>query len=287
MADPTDVLFETPPADPAPAEATPPPAAAEPPAPPVPPAAPGGGQMVIDPDTGQHVPLAKYLDQRDQYRQAQARVQQLEQELSRRNPPKPVEVPDPLVDPQGFLNHVQQLSQQGAMSAQQRAEDNRFTVSEMMAVQAYGQDVVDEAFEAFQEARATDPMLWHRFANTRHPWDTLIKWHEQQKLLNSVGADPDAWALKRYNELVAEGRIQGGALAAPAAAPQPPRAPNGQFTASPPNRPQPPAPGTKFRPQQAAPRVPAPSLGNAPASGQRTQATVVGPSAAFDSTFGA
>lgn len=271
-SDPTAFLDQLPPeggegGEPA-APPAPPAAEATPPVPPVPPAPETDPRDV---QTIEGIPVAKYMEMKHREREAQRQIAELNRQLQQRQrrEAQPQEVPDPLTDPQAFVEHIQRLNQGAGQGHQQALQEQRYMMSEMMARMAHGPELVEaaiEAFETFPEGN-DKRLLWQAFNQNPHPWDAMVKWHKQQQLLSQLGDDPDAYVLRRYAELQAEGKLQPGQPAAPAA----PRAPS------------PPRPGTPFNggPKKAPP----PSLSNAPPSARRTDAVVTGPGASFDSVF--
>ena len=260
-ADPTAIL-DAPPADPGadPGIDSAPPVAPEaiPPVPPAPPPDP----MV------EGIPLPKYLEIKHRERAAQDQIRQYQEQLrAYQQPRQEQEIPDPLVDPQGYAYYVASLARGGEGATQTAITEQKYAMSEMIARTAHGDDRVEEAITAFEALPESmeKRLAWQAFNSTRHPWDALIRWHDQKRLLDQISeaGDPDAYVRKRYAELQAQ-ELQGqatGAAPAPAA-------------------PRPPAPGTPFR--GGPRRAPAPSLSNAPPSAVRTAPTLMGPGATFE-----
>lgn len=94
----------------------------------------------------------------------------------------------------------------------------------MAAQQAGGEQAVDEAYAAFDQAARTDPAvsaMSYALVNHPHPLGEIVKWHRQQKLLAEIDAAGGIEALK----------------GAPAPAPQPSEQPAQptQGTAPPPS----------------------------------------------------
>ena len=103
--------------------------------------------------------------------------------------PEPVKVPDILEDPDGFTGFM-------GDQLQKIQQSTRAEMSEVMAIEAYGQDVVNEAFAA---AKASGEGA--RFLNSRHPYGDMVKWHKQQRVLQEIGDDPDAYRQKIETEV--------------------------------------------------------------------------------------
>ena len=225
----------------------------EPPKAPVPPAAPQAqGQPPVQPEPApqQHtVPLAKYLDERNDYRsQISARDQQiaaLQQRLQ--SIEKPVQAPDVLQDPEGYANFIKdQLTQD--FSAQH--DTLRVRMSEQMVLMSPQAADYPAAKAAFKDAIQQDPFLFQKVNESVHPAQEILNWHRQHKLLNDIGSDPDAWVLRRAAELQQQQALN------PAAQPSP----------------------------KPALQIPAPSLGRAPA-GPSAATAPAGPGQAFDALF--
>lgn len=185
-------------------EATPQPAAPEPAAQAAPEPEPQGDGRARDPETGRFVPISALLDERDK-RQAETRKrEELEQQLQRyQQPQQPEQVP---TDPSGIIQY--------ALAEQQRiAFNERLNTSELMARQAHGEDIVSEAQQAFLSAVGQNPMLQQQLQGQIHPYDFVVKWHKQSKLMSEIGQDPEAWrkaeAEKIRQQVLAELQGQG------------------------------------------------------------------------------
>lgn len=165
---------------------------------------PQGDGRARDPETGRFVPISALLDERDK-RQAETRKrEELEQQLQRyQQPQQPEQVP---TDPSGIIQY--------ALAEQQRiAFNERLNTSELMARQAHGEDIVSEAQQAFLAAVGQNPMLQQQLQGQIHPYDFVVKWHKQHKLMSEIGQDPEAWrkseAEKIRQQVLAELQGQG------------------------------------------------------------------------------
>jgi len=181
--------------------------------------------------------LPKYLDTYNKLRDAEKRLAEYEEKQKVK-----VETPDPLLDPEGYAAHQQRVWDE-------KLWDNTAITSEIAARRYYGTDVVQAAFEALK-AQA-DPLVGMRIRQSPDPWDTIVKWHQRELLLQEIGDNPDEWAVRN-----------GYVRPAPIAEGQPPPVPQ----------------------QQAAPVIPASSLSRAPAS-KKASDVAVGPGQAFDGAF--
>lgn len=203
------------------------------------------------PEQQHTVPLAKYLDERNDLRgQISARDQQLaalQQRLQAFE--KPAQVPDVLQDPEGYAKHIrEQLTQD--FTAQN--DTLRVRMSEQMVLMSPQAGDYPAAKEAFRAAIEQDPYLFERVNASVHPAQEILNWHRQHKLLADIGTDPDAYVRRRFAELTAAGNPPNPAAVQPAPKP--------------------------------APQIPAPSLGRAPA-GPGAGAVPVGSGQAFDALF--
>jgi len=165
---------------------------------------PQGDARARDPETGRFVPISALLDERDK-RQAETRKrEELEQQLQRyQQPQQPEQVP---TDPSGIIQY--------ALAEQQRiAFNERLNTSELMARQSHGEETVSEAQQAFLSAVQQNPMLQQQLQGQIHPYDFVVKWHKQHKLMSEIGQDPEAWrkseAEKIRQQVLAELQGQG------------------------------------------------------------------------------
>jgi hypothetical protein len=191
---------------------------------------------------GHSVPLPKYLETFHEARELRKRLAEFENQQR-----QTAERPDPLLDPEAFV-----AAQSAAID--EKIWDNKAQMSELMARQVYGPDVVEAAFEALREKN--DPFTNQRIKDSQHPWDEMVKWHKREKLLSEVGEDPAAYKAR----IIAE--FQAQQQQAPAGGETPATAP----------------------PQQHAPVIPAASLTRSP-SGPKASDVPVGGGSAFDSVF--
>ena len=193
--------------------ATPQTVEAAPPA--APEAEPQGDGRARDPETGRFVPISALLDERDK-RQAETRKREdLEQQLQRyQQPQQPEYVP---TDPSGIIQY--------ALAEQQRVAFNeRLNTSELMARQAHGEEIVSEAQQAFLSAVGQNPMLQQQLQGQIHPYDFVVKWHKQHKLMSEIGQDPEAWRKSEAEKIRAQvlAELQGQGVSPARSSQQPP-----------------------------------------------------------------
>lgn len=136
-------------------------------------------------DEPQTVPVGVVQELRRELRELKAAQSQREA-----TPP-----PDIFEDPKGYQDYVQ-------MAVQNRVDNVKLDISEEMTRTQHGDEVVDAAFSAFQQA--SDPALHQQILNSRNPWGSLVKWHQGQELAREIGGDPAAYKAKVEAELRAK-----------------------------------------------------------------------------------
>ncbi len=156
-----------------------------------------------DPSTGRFVPLKELTTERekrqaaeksreeearlrkdaeDNWRRTQAQVEEIQRRLQASQPQQTqAEPPDPFLDPAGALAFQRDQFQQEILN-------QRLNTSEMFARNKHGDQIVDAAFQAANQAGA----LQH-FVRSKDCYGDMIKWHRHQQVLARVGEDPDAY----------------------------------------------------------------------------------------------
>ena len=176
---------------------------------------PQGDGRLRDPETGRFVPISALLDERDK-RQAETRKREdLEAQLQRyQQPQQPEQVP---TDPSGIIQY--------ALAEQQRiAFNERLNTSELMARQSHGEEIVSQAQQAFLAAVGQNPMLQQQLQGQIHPYDFVVKWHKQHKLMSEIGQDPEAWRKSEAEKIRAQvlAELQGQGVQPAQSSQQPP-----------------------------------------------------------------
>jgi hypothetical protein len=93
-----------------------------------------------------------------------------------------------------------------------------------MARQAHGDDIVSEARQAFLSAVGQNPMLQQQLQGQIHPYDFVVKWHKQHKLMSEIGQDPEAWRKSEAEKIRAQvlAELQGQGVQPAPSSQQPP-----------------------------------------------------------------
>lgn len=119
-------------------------------------------------------------------------------------PTKAEAIPDPLVDPNGYIGHIvkqldEKLSSQ-LSPLQQQMERNRVNMSMNMAQWRHG-DNFAKAYEAMGKLDPRNPaelQLGQALIGASDPGEEMVQWFNRQETLREVGADP-----AKYRERIA------------------------------------------------------------------------------------
>lgn len=129
------------------------------------------------PEAG-HIPISALMDERDKRKAAEARLAAFEASQ------QPVAHPDPLDDPEGYNAYLN--SQLEGRLAQERAG-----MSNVMAVQAHGEEAVKSAVGWANERVQSDPVFllaWqHAFKHEPHPIDWVVRQHQRDAMVSGLG----------------------------------------------------------------------------------------------------
>jgi hypothetical protein len=122
-----------------------------------------------------------------QARQFQAQLRQYTE--------KPAEEIDPYVDPQKFRD---QGVRQAIDPLAKQLADTREYFSRELATTKHGEEVVKEAYKAFETAvRAGDPRIAdvanRVFGGHPDPFREIVGWHKRETAMTKIGGDPDKW----------------------------------------------------------------------------------------------
>lgn len=137
--------------------------------------APEPAPTVVDPATGQHVPLPTFLDMRDRATAAEKRAKELEnwrqqqEAAARRQPPPSLDE-----DPQGFHQHQAQQFDAALYS-------QRLTFSRSLAEVKHGADTVNAAFEWGAARCDQDPFFNQKVKSSPDPVGFVVdEWRRDQ-----------------------------------------------------------------------------------------------------------
>lgn len=143
---------------------------------------------------GHHVPLAALEAERKGRQDWKEKALRLEGELKAR---------DQMVERQ-----QQPQEQDPIKAAEQRFTNLLLDQSERMARRTYGDDVVNAAFQKFQEAAKANPFLGHQAGQSTDPWDFVVQEGKRLELLEKIGKDPAAYEENLKKQWLAEQQAQ-------------------------------------------------------------------------------
>lgn len=144
------------------------------------------------------IPIQARDAEKAKRRQAEQRAAQLERELQSLRGNQPAQAQQPakpadalerlLADPEAFIREALTPVQQNLSSYQE-------VVSETMAVQTHGQENVEAAkgaaLDLQDQGGPAFQVLVNRLSQSRHPFDELVKWHNEQQTLSKY-SDPNS-----------------------------------------------------------------------------------------------
>lgn len=136
------------------------------------------------PQAQEHVvPLPKYLDTRDELKEARRRIAEFEAAKPQ------AQQPDPLDDPDGFRASLER-------QMDERLTTQRFQISDQMARAAHGAETVETALQWANEKGQTDPLFAASYMRDPNPIDWIVRQHKKDSLQSEIGDDPVAYARK-------------------------------------------------------------------------------------------
>lgn len=176
-----------------------------------------------DADKGGQIPSWRLREEREARAEAQKALETERSERSRlaaefaqmqrqlaeftKPKPKPEDEPDPLLDPQGFLEHMRREWQEQILN-ERRESSLRF------AHRTHG-DKFSEAYAEAQQAMARgDRALQARMQASPDPGETLVQWHQEQKTMKEVGNDPATYKQRLLDEALKDPAYLAKAIAA-------------------------------------------------------------------------
>ena len=86
---------------------------------------------------------------------------------------------------------------------EQSISRQREEISELLAIEKHGAEVVDAAYAAVK-AHPTAGAIAQAMLKTRHPFGAMVEWHKRSQAQAEIGNDPEAYKAKLRDELKAE-----------------------------------------------------------------------------------
>jgi len=129
------------------------------------------------PKEAQHVPLATFLDKRDEARELKRRLEAYE--AREREQQRRPEI-DPFDDPQGYAAQLEQRIETGRIQ-------ERFAISDRFARKEHGADTVDAAVQWAQQRAQQDPTFAAGYMREADPVDWIVQQHKRDALLSDIG----------------------------------------------------------------------------------------------------
>jgi hypothetical protein len=129
------------------------------------------------------IPLAKYLDQRDELKETKRRLAEYEARLQPANKP---DIPDPYDDKPGFDRHINQM-------LDERTTQVRFEVSDRFARQAHGDEMVQGALDWAMQRAQNSPAFAQEYMTQPDPIGWIVQQHKRDAMLSDIGDNPDDW----------------------------------------------------------------------------------------------
>lgn len=126
------------------------------------------------------VPLAALHEVRDEVKTLRAKL--AERETAQ--PVQPVELPDPLDDPQGFMKTAQDF-------AARQVLHTKLNITEDLAREKYGDELVNTARDWAVEKFRQDNALGERVMASANPYRTVVEMYQREQMMAQV--TPDAW----------------------------------------------------------------------------------------------
>jgi hypothetical protein len=163
-------------------------------------------QVEARPEAG-HVPITALLEERERRQAMEAQLRTLQQHVAQQQQP----APNPEEDLTGWVQHQQQQTQQSVVSA-------KLQISEDIAIERFGEQLVREADAWALEKARQMPGFQEHLISQRNPYGYLVQMYQREKALEKIDpAEMDQYlAWKAAQSAAAQAQP-----AAPAATPQP------------------------------------------------------------------
>lgn len=162
------------------------------------------------------IPITALLDEREKRQQAAKEAEELRRkldEIQRAQEPKAKE-PDFYEDPEGRLARERQEMQKALFN-------ERLNISEALARQAHGDELVSAAQVAFAEEAGRNPFLREELQRQANPYGFVVQWHKRQSVLSKLGDDPEAYIEAQVQARLAAMQQQAQPVQSRPAAPPP------------------------------------------------------------------
>lgn len=128
------------------------------------------------PKEEQRVPLATFLDKRDEARELKRRLEAYEAREREQQQP----AIDPFDDPQGFAAYQSQ-------QVEQRLTQERFAFSDRFARKEHGAEAVDAAVQWAQERAQQDPVFAASYMRESDPIEWIVQQHKRDSMISQIG----------------------------------------------------------------------------------------------------
>jgi len=134
-------------------------------------------------DEPRTIPLATFLDKRDEARELKRRLEAYE--AREREQQQRPEI-DPFDDPQGYAAQLEQRIEAGRVQ-------ERFAISDRFARKEHGAETVDAAVQWAQQRAQADPTFAQGYMREADPVDWIVQQHKRDALLSDIGGNVDDW----------------------------------------------------------------------------------------------
>jgi hypothetical protein len=168
------------------------------------------------------IPSWRLREEAEGRRLAEDRARQLEARLNevaahmRQNQKQPDFFENPDAATQSLIARTLQPFVEQVQRERETDRKERIYLGKMVAESAHGADKVSAAEQAFLRARETqalDPTDYERVVQSPNRYDEVVRWHQRQTVLSSVGNDPNAWFEKQLEAKMADPTFQAKVLA--------------------------------------------------------------------------
>lgn len=152
-----------------------------------------------EPERDHRIPIRELLDERDRRQAAERRAAEYERQVQawqrqQREAEQAPQRPDPIQDPDAYADWVQQSIGGEVKTAQQLVREQFVDLTFELAIDKHGQEAVDAAMKALEEAR--DPRAAAEVNAAKNPAKALMAWHKRHQAMTEVGDDLDGYKAK-------------------------------------------------------------------------------------------